>query len=245
MMEKVEFKEKKIPLKGVVKYVYKRMGKAILDYNMIEKNDKILVAVSGGSDSLSLVKLLKMRKRRVPIDFQILACFVDTDFIKIDKKALLDYLERESIPFVVKKMELKNSNVSCFWCSWNRRKVLFQTAQEFHCNKVALGHHLDDIVETILMNLLFFGEVSAMKPKIELFEGRLTIIRPLCYIEKKDLINFANRLNLDYTNYRCSYGKDSRRELIKAIIKKTEESCPYVKKNIFNALKNIKTDYLI
>jgi len=236
---------KKIRLKGIIKYVYKKVGKAILDYQMIKENDRILVAVSGGSDSLSLLKLLNMRKRRIPISFDIIACFIKTNFIDIDEEKVVEYFKKEGVPFLVKELNLEKKDLNCFWCSWNRRKILFETAQMHNCNKVALGHHLDDVVETILMNLFFFGEISAMKPKISLFGGELEIIRPLCYLEKEELRNFAHNLEIPFVDYNCPYGNDSRRELVKLIIKEVERNCSYAKKNIFRALGRIKKDYLL
>ncbi|MCM8824202.1 MAG: hypothetical protein NC822_05975 [Candidatus Omnitrophica bacterium] len=241
----IEEKEKKIELKGIVKYVYKKMGKAIADYRMIEEGDKILVGVSGGVDSLSLIKLFKMRQRRVPIRFDFMACFVSTNFIEVDKKTVINYLEDNSIPYVVREMDLDDRSIDCFWCSWNRRKVLFTTTKELFFNKLALGHNLDDITETIIMNLFFHGEISAMKPKIELFDNELTLIRPLCYVSKKDIHSFANKLNLPYTHYECKYGKDSRRQLVKNVIELVEKEYPLVKKNIFKGLRKIKKDYLL
>ncbi|MCM8774092.1 MAG: hypothetical protein NC820_05095 [Candidatus Omnitrophica bacterium] len=241
----IEEKEKKIELKGIVKYVYKKMGKAIADYRMIEEGDRILVGVSGGVDSLSLIKLFKMREKRVPIRFDFMACFVSTNFIEVDKKTVINYLEDNGIPYVVREMELDDKSIDCFWCSWNRRKILFTTTKELIFNKLALGHNLDDITETIIMNLFFHGEISAMKPKIELFDNELTVIRPLCYVSKKDIQRFANKLNLPYTYYECKYGKDSHRQLVKNVIELVEKKYPLVKKNIFRGLKKIKKDYLL
>ncbi|OPX28092.1 MAG: hypothetical protein B1H08_06585 [Candidatus Omnitrophica bacterium 4484_171] len=237
-------KKDNIKLRGVIKYVYKKMGKAILDYSMINPGDKVLVAVSGGMDSLSLLKLFIMRKKRVPIDFEFIACMVSTDFIEVDTNAVINFFNENNIPFLIKELKLNNSGINCFWCSWNRRKILFETAKEKGCSKIALGHNLDDITETIMMNLVFFGEVSSMKPKISLFNGQFDIVRPLCYITKRDIHNFAVKLGLPFTNYKCLYGKDTRRELVKNIIKTIEKDCPAAKNNIFNALKNIKKDYL-
>ena len=238
-------KKTEIPLRGVIKYVYKTMGKSILEYNMLEDNDKILVGISGGADSLSLLKLFTMRKRRIPIKLDFIACLIVTEFIKVNVNTVAQFCKENNIPFMTKKLSLGNNNINCFWCSWNRRKVLFETAKECGCNKIALGHNLDDITETILMNMFFFGEISSMKPKISLFNGKLTIIRPLAYIDKATIYNFARKANIPFTDYKCLYGKDSRRELVKGIIKTAEESCPYTKKNIFNALKKIKKDYLL
>ena len=243
-MPKAEIKKDKIKLRGVIKYVYKKMGKAILDYDMLKAKDKILLAVSGGIDSISLAKLFMMRRRRVPVDFELIACMVSADFIKVNISALTNFFNENGIPFLVKELKLGSSEINCFWCSWNRRKILFETAKEEGCNKIALGHNLDDISETIMMNLVFFGEVSSMKPKISLFNGQLDIIRPLCYVTKKNIYNFAAKSGLPYTDYKCLYGKDTRRELIKNVIRILEKDCPAAKSNILNALKNIKSDYL-
>ncbi|MCM8831611.1 MAG: hypothetical protein NC918_05440 [Candidatus Omnitrophica bacterium] len=235
----------KINLKGIVKYAYKKMGKAIADYNMLSSNDKLLVAVSGGVDSLCLLKLLLIRKERVPINFEMIVCFVDTDFIKIDKDALFAYLDKSKVKYVIKNLAFGKTKIDCFWCSWNRRKIIFETAKEYSCNKVVLGHNMDDIVETILLNLFFNGEISAMKPKIELFGGKLTIIRPLCYIEKKDIINLATKLNISIMQYECLYGKNSKRQKVKDIIGLLHSISPTVKKNIFRAIYRIRKDYLL
>ncbi|UCG35098.1 MAG: tRNA 2-thiocytidine(32) synthetase TtcA [Candidatus Omnitrophota bacterium] len=235
----------KVNLKGVAKYCYKAMGKAIADYHMLSEGDRILVAVSGGKDSLSLLKLFQMRKTRIPIDFEIVACFVDTNFIHVDRDVLVDYFKSCGIECVVKDLMLDEDNINCFWCSWNRRKLLFETAREFNCNKLALGHNMDDIVETILMNFFFRGEIGTSPPALDLFEGEIKVIRPLCYIQKKEVLNFASEFPFPDTHYECDYGKDSSREYVKKMIHDLEKECPFVKKNIFRALRRVKQGYLL
>ncbi|MCM8787923.1 MAG: hypothetical protein NC935_07745 [Candidatus Omnitrophica bacterium] len=239
-------KEKyRIRLKGIIKYTYKKIGRAINDYQMISCNDRLLIAVSGGIDSLCLLNLLISRKARVPIDFNIIACFIETDFIKVNKEILIEYFKELKVEYVIKRLTLKEAQLDCFWCSWNRRKILFETARDFNCNKVVLGHNMDDIIETTLLNFFFNGEISTMKPKIELFGGKLIIIRPLCYIEKKDLISLASKFNFPDTQYECRYGKNSQRQMVREIIKSVYRVCPSVKKNIFRSLYRIKKDYLL
>ena len=135
--------------------------------------------------------------------------------------------------------------MNCFWCSWNRRKILFETAREHNCNKIALGHNLDDIIETTLMNLFFRGEVSTSPPALDLFGGEIKIIRPLSYIKKQEILEFASQFSFPDTHYECAYGKDSKRALTRSTIKELEKTCPFVKKNIFRALARIKKDYLV
>ena len=234
----------KVNIRGVVKSCYKLMGKAISDYDMLHDGDKVLVAVSGGEDSLSLLNLFLLRQKKIKINFEVIACHVDTSFVKLDRKTLLDHFESLGIDYTIKELELDDDGMNCFWCSWNRRKVLFETAKELGVNKIALGHHLDDIAETTLMNLFYRGEISTSPPAVDFFDGELKVIRPLCYIEKKDLAEFARELNLPVTSYECLYGKDSRRIHSRKIIEDIEQRCPYVKKNIFKALGRIKQEYL-
>jgi len=135
---------------------------------------------------------------------------------------------------------------SCFWCSWNRRKALFEIADKLTCNKVALGHHKDDIVETTLMNIIYRGEVSTMNPKQELFDGKITIIRPLCYVEEKMTRAFAKENGFPGHSCSCPFGRDSRRRYIKDFITETGKSTPRIniRTNIFNSISRIREEYL-
>ncbi|MBU1121840.1 MAG: tRNA 2-thiocytidine(32) synthetase TtcA [Candidatus Omnitrophica bacterium] len=232
-------------LKGRIRDVYKQMGKAIADYGMLADGDRILIGVSGGVDSLVLLKLFQMRQARIPIKFDIIACFIDTNFIKIKKRALAEYVKSCGVDYVVKKLVIDKDDVNCFWCSWNRRKLLFQTAKKYNCNKIALGHNLDDTAETMLMNLFYLGEISTMSPKVNLFKGQITMIRPLCYLDKHLISEVASNFSFPDTQYQCCYGKDSRRQFIKELITKVETNIPFVKKNIVSSLKRIKEEYLV
>jgi tRNA 2-thiocytidine biosynthesis protein TtcA len=235
----------RVELIGITRYVYKTMGHAMADYGMLKEGDRVLVAVSGGLDSLSLLKLFVMRKARIPIDFEIVACFIDTNFIKVDKDILIDYFKANAIEYAVKQMTIPKNEINCFWCSWSRRKLLFETAREYNCNKLALGHNLDDINETTLMNMFFNGEITTMPPKVELFKGALTVIRPLCYIEKEKIEEFSRQFDFPDTQYQCPYGQESQRYVVKEIIEQLNRKHPFVKTNIFRSLKRIRKDYLL
>lgn len=238
-------REKDLQLCGHIKYVYKQTGKAIYDYRMLHDRDRVLVAVSGGKDSIALLKLLAMRRQRVPIDFELFACFVRTDFMEIKDESILEYCASLNIPCTIQQIAFSQDDLNCFWCSWNRRKLLFETARKLGCNKIALGHHRDDIIQTVLMNLFFLGEISAMKPKVEFFDNTLTLIRPLCYLTEDAVERFIREIAVSFVSWKCPYGKVSRRELVKRIIQEVESACPQVKKNIFKALQKIKSDYLL
>jgi tRNA 2-thiocytidine biosynthesis protein TtcA len=230
-------------------FLSKRVGKAIADYNMIDDGDKILVAVSGGKDSLSLLKILNDRRSFVPIKYELLAVHVDMGYHCVHPKILADYFKRHGYKYHIRKIDILKgkgrSDISCFWCAWNRRKALFETAAKFGCRKVALGHHKDDIIETILLNLFFNGEISAMAPKQELFKGRITIIRPLAYAQEKEIIKFNQLIDFPHPRCRCPNSDTSRRAKVSDIIEGLEKICPNVKTNIFKSIQRVKKEYLL
>lgn len=235
----------RVHLRGVLTYVYKTMGRAIVEHDMLNEGDHVLVAVSGGVDSLSLLKLLLLRQARIPIKFNITACFVDMDFVKADKAPLIKYLEDEDVKYVIRPLSFTGQEMGCFWCSWNRRKVLFEAARDCGCNKIAFGHHLDDVAQTILMNMFFRGEISTAPANLSMFNGAARIIRPLCYVSKQALRDFGACFAFPKDDFVCPFGKESRREMMKKIIADLEVVCPEVKKNITRSLKKIKEGYLV
>lgn len=231
------------------KAVQKKIGRAIADYHMLKDGDKILVGVSGGKDSLILLKLLLERRVFVPIKYDVIACYVDLGHKTARVPILKEYIEKQECPFyIVKKKIFKKGNdakLTCFWCSWNRRKALFSLAQQYGCNKIALGHHKDDIVTTILMNLLFEGQISAMVPSQEIFKGGITLIRPLAYLEEEELQRFAQLYEIPAADIACPVGKKTKRALVQGFIDEVKLECPNVKTNIFKSLQRIKKDYLL
>lgn len=236
-------------LQGLEFYISKLVGKAITDYSMLSEGDKIAVGVSGGKDSLTLLKVLNDRKRFVPIKYELLAVYIDMGYPCPHAKTLTRYFRKLGINYHIEKVDIlkekKKKDISCFWCSWNRRKALFEVADRFGYNKVALGHHKDDIIETILMNLFFNGEISAMSPKQELFNGKIIIIRPLAYVEKDMMLRFARGEKFPIQRCSCPNSMTSNRAMVSGIIKNLERVCPCVKTNIFRSLKRIRRDYLL
>jgi len=236
-------------LQGTEYYISKSMGKAIMDYQMIVPGDKILVAVSGGKDSLTLLRVLNDRRKFVPIKYDLLAVHVDMGYPCQHPKILAEYFKSMGIDYHIEKIDIlkgkSRKDISCFWCSWNRRKALFETAARLGCTKVALGHHMDDIVETVLLNLFFQGEISAMCPKQELFKGKITIIRPLAYVEEDLIREFAKELDFPHHKCACPNSITSKRTKVEQIIKDLEKISPDIKKNIFRSVKRVKQDYLL
>ena len=213
----------RIPLTRTGRVISGRIGKAIGDHSLIEDGDKILVGVSGGKDSLTLLKLLKARQSWAPVRFDILAAHVRSDFScgsAEQEKMMVRCFQDWGVKSVFSEIRVLDDNqqTSCFWCSWNRRKALFELAEQTGCRKLALAHHKDDIIETVLMNLFFKGDVSGMQPRQEMFGGALTIIRPLCYVEEHLTRTFAREYRFLNDNDPCPFGVDSQRQRMKSLI---------------------------
>jgi len=236
-------------LQGTEYYISKGMGRAIMDYKMLVPNDKIAVAVSGGKDSLTLLRLLIDRQKFVPIKYDVVAVHIDMGYPKSISAKLEKYFKKLNVEYKIIKTDIlkktAKSKINCFWCSWNRRKELFLAAKKLGCNKIALGHHMDDIAETMLLNLFFRGEISTMKPKQELFKGKITLIRPMAYVEERLIKRFAKEVKLGHNTCVCPHSIISNRNRMGRIIQDLEETCPDIKKNIFRSLKRVKKDYLL
>ena len=174
------------------------MGKALHRYQMISDGDRIIVGVSGGADSLTLLWMLNERLKRVPINYELFAVYIDPGYEGGFGESLAWYGDRWGIPIrseytdygLVAHSPVNREN-PCFLCSRLRRKRLFEIADELGCNKLALGHNKDDIIETLFMNICYSGEISTMVPVQPFFGGEFTVIRPLAYVEKKTIRRFA------------------------------------------------------
>ena len=231
--------------------VSRRSGKAIGDYQMIEAGDKIAVAVSGGKDSISLLHVLRHRQLVAPIKFEFAAVHIDFEFADFNPQKLIEYLEREGFPYLVEKVESlkgeKWEEIDCFWWSRNRRKALFELADRKGFTKIAFGHHMDDIAETILLNQFHRGEIGAMKPKQVLFDGKVVIIRPLAYEREENMRVLAEKLDIQSIGgqSKCANDETSHRMLIKKMLKEFEKDNPNIVKNIFRSLQNIRPEYLL
>lgn len=236
-------------LKELEHSVSKKVGRALADYGMLAEGDRILVAVSGGKDSLVLLKILSDRRSFVPVKYEVVACHIDLGYQCVNRDALKSSLKERGIDLHVKKVDIlegkSRADITCFWCSWSRRRALFETAKEFGCNKLAFGHHKDDIAQTILMNLLFEGQISAMSPNQEMFEGKLSLIRPLAYVEEAETEELATLYGFPVPHCACPNAKASKRAVVREFIDGLQEICPTVKTNICKSLQRIKKDYLL
>lgn len=231
----------------------KRFHKACADYGLIADGDHILIGLSGGKDSLALVEFLGQRAQIYVPRFLVTAVHVRVK--ERDYHSDLSYLEnfcsRVRVPFIVRDTEIgQQAMVSikekdpCFLCSWYRRKVLFDVSQELGCNKIALGHHKDDLIETLLMNLIFQGSVGTIPPLLQMEKMPIQMIRPLCLIEEKEIARYAELSGYEKQLKLCPLEKVSSRAEVKELIKHMEKLNPEVRDSIWGAMENIKTDYL-
>jgi len=233
----------------VIKSLSPLVGKAIGDYRMIENKDRILVAVSGGKDSVLLLEMLRYFQRVAPVKFEIRPVFVDIGLPKFPLRRLEKFFEGTGLPYeIIEAREIKEKSwddIECYGCSHERRKILFEAADRLGCNKIALGHNQDDIAETILLNLFFRGEIGSMCPKQEFFKGRFHIIRPLAYVRAEEIREKASAGHFPaFKGNKCPHDRDSQRMAIRRMLAKIEKINPAIKRNIISALQNIRTEYL-
>ena len=229
----------------------KRFHKACADYSLIEDGDHILIGLSGGKDSLALVELLGKRAQIFVPRFRVTALHVrvrERAYIT-DISYLQSFCDEFRVPLIVRDTEIgenltgvagqtaqRSAKDPCFLCSWYRRKALFDVAQELGCNKIAFGHHKDDIVETLLMNLIFEGKFSTIYPKLQMNKMPLQLIRPLCLIEEKDLRRYAQLRGYVKQKQPCPFEKNSSRADVKELITRLEQMNPNVRDSMWGAI---------
>jgi tRNA 2-thiocytidine biosynthesis protein TtcA len=237
-------------------HLRKRFEQAILKHGMLSKGDRVLVGVSGGADSLTLLKLLTGPLLFVPKPDYILAVYVDLGFEGRDEKyipTLEGFFTEAGCDYRIDKTHIGplahsdyNRKASpCFLCSRLRRRRLFEMAREYRCNKIALAHNKDDVIETLLLNLFFAREISTMLPYQSFFKGDFYLIRPLAYIEESLLKRFALEAELPVLQNPCPTAENTKRKYIKDLLKSLEKDHRGLKENIFKAMKHVKPDYLL
>ncbi|MBU0988472.1 MAG: tRNA 2-thiocytidine(32) synthetase TtcA [Proteobacteria bacterium] len=219
---------------------------------MIADGDRIVVGLSGGKDSLVLMWILNERRSRIPIDYELFAVHIDPGFEGSYSESLKRYCNRIGLKLRVERTDYgilahsaQNRENPCFLCSRLRRKRLFEIADELGCNKLALGHHKDDIIETLFLNICYAGEISTMVPSQSFFKNRFTLIRPLAFVDEDTIRRVAEELNCpDFVNP-CPTARVSKRQEIKTLLKQLYRSNRKIKGNIFRAMSHVKMEYLL
>ncbi len=228
-----------------IEYVKNKLGRAIRDYKMIENGDKVLVAVSGGKDSLVLLETLAEYRKYKRLTYGIEALHIDMEDVpySIDRNFLQEFGKQLDVKInflnLSAGIEERGDKGACFVCSWNRRKALFTFAQEHGFKKLAFGHHMDDAVETLLMNMAYHGNIASLPGKLAMFKDLVYIIRPLILLTNKDTQEFANIRNYPKLKVPCPHEDATKRTVARNLIKEMETIHPKARHNLFKSLKNL------
>lgn len=229
---------------------FRKAGKAIYDYGLIDAGDRILVGVSGGKDSLALLEVLALRARDPKQEYQVVAAHIAVENVayEVDSEYIEEMCRQLGVAYIQRTIcadvREDSGKPACFVCSWHRRKALFEIAKEQQCNKLALAHHRDDAVESLLMSMMFNGTIASMPPKLEMFDHTFTLIRPFIYLTNEETLQYAAYRQFKKQKKNCPYEQATRRNSVAEIIRRMEELSPHVKGNLFAAMKNIQTEYL-
>ena len=226
------------------------MGKAINTFNMVEDGDKVLVAVSGGQDSISLLWLLRERLKRIPISYEVFSVHIDLGFGPDTSKDMKDFFIKNGFNHHIIKSKFgqrahteENRENPCFFCSRLKRKSIFEKAAELECNKVAFGHQKDDFIETLFLNLLFAGSIDTIQPVQELFHGKLTLIRPFFFLSDYTIKKYAREMGFPNIESGCPTEKTSKRVQIRSMLSDLYLTNRKIKGNIFNACNGIVNNH--
>ncbi|WP_392537708.1 tRNA 2-thiocytidine(32) synthetase TtcA [Legionella sp. 227] len=229
-------------------------GKAIADFNMIQRGDRVMVCLSGGKDSFTLLTILDQLRRRSGNKFELFSFTLDQAQPGWDDSALRQWLSDRSIPheiltrdtYSIVKEKIPEGKTYCSLCSRLRRGIIYRYAEENGFNKIALGHHRDDLVRTLMMSILYNGDIRSMPPKLLSDNKKHIVIRPLCYVQEKDIITFAQEQSYPIIPCTlCGSQENLMRKKVTHLINQLAEENPKVPSNILHALQSIKPSQLM
>jgi len=230
------------------------VGKAIGDFNMIEEGDVIMVCMSGGKDSYTLLEILRALQKRAPIDFRLIAMNLDQKQPGFPEHILPEYFKSIGVEYRIEtqdtysivKEKIPEGKTTCSLCSRLRRGIIYRVAGELGANKIALGHHRDDMIETLFLNMFFGGKLKAMPPKLVTDKGDHIVIRPLAYCAEKDIAKFARAMEFPIIPCNlCGAQENLQRQNIKEMLTAWEHQYPGRSQTIFTAMQNAKLSHLL
>lgn len=230
----------------------RKIGQAMHDYSMFAEGDRVMIAVSGGIDSLTLAAVLSLWQKKAPIRFTLAAHHIDHGFWRGQdpglnpEVAIAGQLSPLGLPLrIARERAIAEETRTCFLCARNRRSQLFDLARDHGCNKIAFGHHKDDLIETFFLNTIYSGNISTMVPRQDLFGGTLSLVRPMAYLEKQEVREIAAELGLVPVKNLCPLSDDTRREKVRTLLTRLYQDEPGAKESIFAALANVRREYLL
>ena len=239
----------------LLRSICKKVGQALGDFPLIEEGDRIMVCISGGKDSYALLDVLMDLQRRAKVNFQLIAINIDQGWPGYDTGKIAEHLESTGVEFrmitedYAKLVEerLKEGQTPCSLCSRFRRGVLYGLAEELGCTKIALGHHMDDLIETLVLNLFYAGKLSSMPALLQSDSGKNTVIRPLAYVPESLLIQYAEKRQFPVVRCGCpSCGlPEQKRQVVKRMLGDLEAEDPGIKTHMLAALRNVVPSHLL
>jgi tRNA 2-thiocytidine biosynthesis protein TtcA len=236
------------------KRLCREVGRAIVDFNMIEEGDKVMVCMSGGKDSYGMLDILQKMKARAPIDFELIAVNLDQKQPGFPEHVLPEYLAKTGVPFHIEnqdtysivKEKIAPGKTMCSLCSRLRRGILYRVADELGATKIALGHHRDDMLQTFFLNMFFGGKLKGMPPKLVSDDGRHIVIRPLAYVAEKDLARWADHRQFPIIPCTlCGSQENLQRKQVGNMLREWDKKYPGRIENMFNALGNVVPSHLM
>jgi tRNA 2-thiocytidine biosynthesis protein TtcA len=236
------------------KRLHRQVGQAIGDFNMIEAGDKVMVCLSGGKDSYAMLDILMNLRARAPIDFELIAVNLDQKQPGFPEHVLPNYLRSTGVPFHIEEQDtysivkglIPEGKTMCSLCSRLRRGILYRVAGELGCTKIALGHHRDDIVTTLLLNMFHGGKMKGMPPKLVSDDGKHVVIRPLAYVAESDLVRWAEHRQFPIIPCTlCGSQENLQRASIKAMLQEWDKKHPGRIDNMFNAMGQIVPSHMM
>ncbi|MCI8309406.1 MAG: tRNA 2-thiocytidine biosynthesis protein TtcA [Clostridia bacterium] len=259
-MEKYEEIEKTIT-KSYRKEIWKKFIQGITEYEMISEGDKIAVCISGGKDSMLMSKCFQELKKHRKMNFDVQFIVMDPGYNQINRQKIISNAKLLNIPIIIFETNIFNSVAEiqdhpCYLCARMRRGYLYEKAKELGCNKIALGHHFNDVIETILMGMFYGAQMQTMMPKVKsTSHPGMELIRPMYYIKEADIIRWVNRNNLEFIQCACRFTENytncnnsdgsSKREEMKTLIKDLKKVYDNIDINIFRSVQNVNLDTII
>lgn len=248
-LRKIAYEENKLDKK-----LCRLAGQAIVDYNMIEEGDKVMVCLSGGKDSYAMLDILMKLRERAPINFDLVAVNLDQKQPGFPEEILPNYLKNLGVQFHIEEQDtygivkrvIPEGKTTCGLCSRLRRGILYRVAGELGATKIALGHHRDDILETLLMNMFHGGKLKAMPPKLKSDDGKHIVIRPLSYVPESYLEKYAEQMEFPIIPCNlCGSQENLQRNAMKALLRDWEKKFPGRVESLFSSLQNIVPSHLM